>query len=113
MTTRIAPGTKTWSESSTDWVSAVRTVATRTSCDALAYRSAKTSSPPKPRSTRRPTTVSAAKDDAPARAERSAVCRRSRGRMTGRTNRANSGAPTTSTSPSRTDEANKSAATVK
>ena len=112
MTTKT-PGRSTCAESSVAWGSATRTPARRTSSERLRYRSRKTRSPPMPRSTRRPATVSAPTAVSWPTCSRCSRCRACSGRITVDRLATRTGTPSSTTRPSRVDADSRIAATTK
>ncbi len=93
------PGSSTWAASSRAWTLATRTPAARTCWDLARNRPRNVSSPPMPRSTRRPATVSAPRVVSSPTRRRCSVCRRLSGRSSGATPSASSGTPSSTSSP--------------
>ena len=110
--TTNAPGSSTWAESRTAWTDATRTPATRTCADCSTYRPRKTFSPPRPRSTRSPATVSDASVVSFPDTSRCADCAACSGRITRPRAAVSTGTPTATTTASVADDCQSRATTT-
>lgn len=100
ISTRNNPNSSTWIAAISDHIFALRTALARNSCEAERYRSRKSCSPPMPRSTRRPATVSAASSVARPPLARWTSARRSAGPISGTIENARIGTAISTTRPS-------------